>query len=103
MGGASAGGHLSAVIALKCRDLGVPLAFQLLAVPVTDIHQFTPTGEVEPDCPYESYREMWDTVPLSGERMSYFHNHFLGSPRPAEYDDVRIASDSQFPLDSHIR
>ncbi|KAF1344265.1 alpha/beta hydrolase fold-domain-containing protein [Delphinella strobiligena] len=88
IGGISAGGHIAAIIALKCRDKNIPLAFQLLAVPVTDLHGvFTPSGELRPDCPHESYREMWDTVALPGERMSYFHKHFLGLPRKAEWDD----------------
>lgn len=87
VGGASAGGHLSAVTALKCRNEKIPLAFQLLIVPVTDLHVFTPTAELDPNCPYASYREMWDTVALPGERMSYFHKALLGNPRPAKYDN----------------
>lgn len=65
-----------------CRDAGIPLAFQMLAVPVVDLHVFTPTGSVDPASPYDSYREMADTVPLSAARMGWFHNHFLGNPRP---------------------
>lgn len=59
VGGASAGGHLAAVVGLKCRDAGIPLAFQVLHVPVCDMHVFTPTGELKKDCPYPSYRELW--------------------------------------------
>ena len=70
-----------------CRDAGLPLAFQLLAVPVCDLHVFTPTGELRPDQPYESYRECYYTQPLPAERMRYFHEKFLGSPRPKEYED----------------
>lgn len=88
VGGASAGGHLSAVVALRCRDEGIPLAFQLLQVPCVDLHVFTPEGALEEGCPYESYREMWETVALPGERMSYFHKALLGNPRPAKYDNV---------------
>ncbi|OJD30713.1 esterase [Diplodia corticola] len=88
VGGASAGGHLAAVVAFRCRDNGIPLAFQLLQVPVTDlVAVFTPTAELDPKCPYESYREMWDVVVLPGERMSYFQKAWLGNPRPAKYDD----------------
>ncbi|KAI0020382.1 alpha/beta hydrolase fold-domain-containing protein [Xylariomycetidae sp. FL0641] len=86
VGGCSAGGHLAAVIAHQCRDEGIPLAFQLLGVPVCDMHSFTPTGELRSDCPYDSYREMYHTQPLPVERMSWFHNHFLGCPRPAKLD-----------------
>ncbi|WP_346044167.1 alpha/beta hydrolase [Actinomadura chokoriensis] len=35
--GDSAGGQLAASVALACRDRGVPLAAQLLVVPVTDV------------------------------------------------------------------
>ncbi|KAH8646241.1 putative esterase [Xylariales sp. PMI_506] len=87
VGGCSAGGHLSAVIAHMCRDQKIPLCFQLLGVPVCDMHVFTPMGELSPDCPYESYREMYYTQPLPTERMMWFHNKFLGCPRPKELDD----------------
>lgn len=88
IGGASAGGHLAAVVAHMCRDEGIPLVLQLLGVPVCDLHVFTPTGELRADCPYESQHEMRHTQPLSVERMSYFHRHFLGQPRPAELENV---------------
>ncbi|KAF3003282.1 hypothetical protein E8E14_005878 [Neopestalotiopsis sp. 37M] len=87
IGGASAGGHLAAVVAHMCRDEGIPLVLQLLGVPVCDLHVFTPTGELRADCPYESQHEMRHTQPLSVERMSYFHRHFLGQPRPAELEN----------------
>jgi len=80
VGGVSAGGHLSAVISHMARDAGIPLCLQLLAVPATDMDQFSPTGELKDDCPYESYREMYDTQPLPTERMEYFARHFLGTP-----------------------
>lgn len=88
IGGASAGGHLAAVVAHMCRDEGIPLVLQLLGVPVCDLHVFTPAGELKADCPYESQREMRHTQPLCVERMSYFHRHFLGNPRPAELENV---------------
>ena len=87
-GGCSAGGHLSAIVAHLCRDESISLAFQLLTVPVCDLHVFSPTGELLDNQPYESYRENRDTVPLPMERMSYFHKHFLGCPRPQVLDDV---------------
>ncbi|KAK2744122.1 hypothetical protein FQN57_004382 [Myotisia sp. PD_48] len=84
VGGASAGGHLSAVVAHMCRDNGYPLALQLLIVPVTDMHNsFTPEGVFDPkNTPYESYREMEHTAALPAARMAYFHRHWLGNPRP---------------------
>ncbi|KAL4956258.1 Alpha/Beta hydrolase protein [Aspergillus filifer] len=89
VGGHSAGGHLSAVVAHLCRNAGIPLALQILSVPVCDMHSpFTPEGEFDREnCPYESYREMEYTVALPAARMSYFHKHFLGVPRPAPSDD----------------
>jgi acetyl esterase/lipase len=75
-----------------CRDKGIPLAFQTLGVPVCDLSIFTPTGELKHDQPYESYRELYYTQPLSAERMAYFHNYFLGTPRPKELDsDFRVS------------
>ncbi|KAG4434569.1 hypothetical protein IFR05_009955 [Cadophora sp. M221] len=87
IGGVSAGGHLSAIVALMCRDASIPLAFQLLAVPVCDLHIFAPDGTLLPSQPYASYRDLANTQPLPLERMSYFHRHFLGNPRPKELDD----------------
>ncbi|KAH7386367.1 putative esterase [Cadophora sp. MPI-SDFR-AT-0126] len=87
IGGISAGGHLSAVVAHMCRDSSIPLAFQLLSVPVVDLHIFAPDGTLLPSQPYASYRDLANTQPLPLERMSYFHRHFLGDPRPKELDD----------------
>ncbi|PYH97666.1 hypothetical protein BO71DRAFT_115080 [Aspergillus ellipticus CBS 707.79] len=85
IGGASAGGHLSAVVALLCRNASIPLRLQVLNVPVCDLlGPFTPDGLFDRDnCQYESYREMEFTVALPVARMAYFHRHFLGVPRPA--------------------
>ncbi|KAG5209686.1 Abhydrolase superfamily protein [Trichophyton interdigitale] len=86
VGGASAGGHLAAVMAHLCRDYGYPLKLQLLIVPVVDMHSsFTADGKFDrKNTPYESYREMEHTVPLSAERMAYFHRQWLGVPRPVQ-------------------
>lgn len=74
------------------RDAGIPLAFQMLGMPVCDLSIFKPTGELRADQPYDSYRELFYTQPLPAERMSYFHIHFLGNPRPKEYDeDFRVS------------
>lgn len=92
VGGSSAGGHLSAVIGHLCRNANIPLALQVLNVPVCDLHNpFTPFGEFDREnCPYESYREMEFTVALPAARMSYFHKHFLGVPRPPRSDEVGL-------------
>ncbi|KAJ6015250.1 esterase [Penicillium herquei] len=87
VGGASAGGHLAAVVAHLCRNEGIPLGLQVLIVPVCDMHHFTPEGDFERDnCPYESYREMEFAPALPMARMAYFHRHFLGVPRPPPSD-----------------
>jgi acetyl esterase/lipase len=90
VGGASAGGHISAVISHLCRDANIPLRLQLLTVPVTDLHSvFTPEGDFDREnCPYESYREMEFAPALPAARMAYFHRSFLGVPRPAQSDEV---------------
>lgn len=90
VGGASAGGHLAAVLAHLCRDNGYPLRLQLLVVPVTDMHSsFTPDGKFDRvNTPYESYREMEFTAALPAKRMSFFHKHWLGVPRPERSADV---------------
>lgn len=92
VGGASAGGHLAAVIAHLCRDADIPLRLQVLTVPACDLHStFTPEGEFDrKNTPYESYREMEFTPVLPAARMAYFHRHFLGVPRPAASEDVSI-------------
>lgn len=70
------------MVAHVCRDAGIPLALQILSVPVTDLHVFTPEGPIREDQPYPSYRELAETQPLPLERMEWFHKQFLGSPRP---------------------
>ncbi|KAL6814285.1 putative esterase [Trichoderma sp. SZMC 28015] len=88
IGGVSAGGHIAAVIAHLARDAGYPLSLQVLAVPCVDLTGvFTRDGKIKADCPYESYRELFDTVGLPAERMMYLHRTFLGSPRPREYEN----------------
>lgn len=81
IGGCSAGGHLSAVLAHMCRDSGLPLKFQLLSVPVCDLSMFAEDGSLKPDQPYASYNEFAECPPLPLERMSYFFKHFLQDVR----------------------
>lgn len=100
MGGASAGGHLAAVISHLCRDGNIPLRLQLLTVPVTDLHSvFTPQGDFDQEnCPYESYREMEFAPALPAARMAYFHRSFLGVPRPAQSAEVSALSFENFQI-----
>ncbi|PWY90475.1 Alpha/beta hydrolase fold-3 [Aspergillus sclerotioniger CBS 115572] len=89
IGGVSAGGHLSAVVAHLCRNASIPLRLQVLNVPVCDLLSgFTTDGEFDREnCPYESYQEMEFTAALPLGRMAYFHKHFLGVPRPVSSEE----------------
>jgi acetyl esterase len=68
VGGDSAGGNLSAAIALKARDDGPALRYQLLVYPVTN-HGF--------DTP--SHRDNGDGYLLTREMMVWFWDHYLAS------------------------
>jgi acetyl esterase len=73
VGGDSAGGNLSAAVALKARDEGgPPLRHQLLVYPVTDCAFDT-----------ESYRENADGYLLTADMMRWFWDHYLNSPDDA--------------------
>jgi acetyl esterase len=70
VGGDSAGGHLSAVVALMARERGGPaLVQQVLIYPVTN-HAF--------DTP--SYRENATGYVLTRDGMRWFWNHYLARP-----------------------
>jgi acetyl esterase len=66
VGGDSAGGHLAAVVALRARDRGLPLALQVLLYPVTDHACDTP-----------SYREHASGTNLTAATMRWFWQQFL--------------------------
>ncbi|RYF42813.1 MAG: alpha/beta hydrolase [Comamonadaceae bacterium] len=69
VGGDSAGGNLAAVTALAARDAGdLPLVFQLLVYPVTDMRQATP-----------SYTSRGEGYSLSAENMRYFRAQYLAN------------------------
>jgi acetyl esterase len=69
--GDSAGGNLSAAVALMARDRGRPaIAYQVLLYPVTD-HSFD-TG---------SYKEFGTGFLLEGADMPWFWNHYLPDAR----------------------
>lgn len=69
IGGDSAGGNLTAVVAQMARDRGgPPLVYQLLVYPVTD-HGYD-TG---------SYQENADGYLLTKDAMVWFWNHYLRS------------------------
>jgi len=71
VGGSSAGGALSAAVALLARDRGgPPLAFQLLVYPVTDDRLQTP-----------SVAEFVDLAGWNGAATAQMWDHYLGADR----------------------
>jgi acetyl esterase len=78
VGGDSAGGNLSAVIAQLARDAGGPkIAFQLLIYPATEAELDT-----------YSHKNFTDYF-LTSEDIKYFWGHYLRSP--ADRKDPRVA------------
>ncbi|MDA1003218.1 MAG: alpha/beta hydrolase [Chloroflexi bacterium] len=70
LGGDSAGGHLTAVVAQMARDRGGPaLVFQVLHCPVTNFDYST-----------GSYRDNAEGYMLTRDSMEWFWNHYLVSP-----------------------
>jgi acetyl esterase len=70
VGGDSAGGNLTAVVALKARDLGGPrLVHQLLIYPATNFDLDTP-----------SYRQNAEGYMLTREDMEWFFGLYLSDP-----------------------
>jgi acetyl esterase/lipase len=70
VGGDSAGGNLSAAVALMARDRGTPkLRYQLLVYPVTDAA-----------CDTASYRQNANGYFLTHDMMRWFWAHYLRSP-----------------------
>lgn len=66
VGGDSAGGNLAAVCALRARDVGLPLALQLLVYPVTDADLDTAT-----------YRRFAEGYYLTAYSMGWFWDHYF--------------------------
>ena len=67
VGGDSAGGNLAAVVAIAARDAGdLPLAFQLLIYPATDMRRSAPSHTTNG----EGYLLTRDTI-------TYFHDHYI--------------------------
>jgi acetyl esterase len=74
--GASAGGTLAAVMAIRARDAGLELALQVLVYPVTDA-----------DFTTSSYEDPANQLLLDREAMIWFWDHYL--------PDVERRSDSE--------
>jgi acetyl esterase len=84
VGGDSAGGNLSALLAVRARDQGAPaLRHQLLVYPATDLTRS-----------YPSHVENGDGYLLTTEAMTWFLGHYLG---PA--DDPKDPSLSPLYID----
>jgi acetyl esterase/lipase len=91
VGGASAGGHLSAVTSIMAHDNGTPFVFQVLCIPCIDATATDESGEmrVAKDCPYESWTLNDEAPYLPLASMVWYHNHFLGVLRPKGYQTAR--------------
>ena len=67
VGGDSAGGNLAAVVALAARDTGdLPIAFQLLIYPATDMRRGHP-----------SHTSNGQGYVLTADTLRYFHDHYI--------------------------
>jgi acetyl esterase len=73
IGGDSAGGHLAAVVAIRARDRGIPLALQALVYPATD-------GGLDT----RSFRDHADVPNLTREVMHWFWDQFCPVERRPE-------------------
>jgi len=70
VGGDSAGGNLAAVVAIAARDAGdLPLAFQLLIYPATDMRRSAP-----------SHTTNGQGYLLTRDTIDYFHDHYISDP-----------------------
>lgn len=67
VGGDSAGGNLAAVVAIAARDAGdLPIAFQLLIYPATDMR-----------CVHPSHTSNGQGYVLTSDTIRYFHDHYI--------------------------
>lgn len=67
VGGDSAGGNLAAVVAIAARDSGnLPIAFQLLIYPATDMRRTAP-----------SHTSNGEGYLLTRDTIGYFHDHYI--------------------------
>ncbi|KAF8511198.1 alpha/beta hydrolase fold-domain-containing protein [Gautieria morchelliformis] len=81
LGGWSAGGHLSAVLSHRARDMGLEgIVFVLMAIPVVDASAIGTDLQVHEDTPHKSWIDCHDCPFLSHARMSWFYKHFLPLP-----------------------
>jgi acetyl esterase len=78
VGGDSAGGNLAAVMTLAARDAGdLPIAFQLLIYPATDMRAVAP-----------SHTSNGEGYLLTRDTIAYFRGHYIDAPL---YEDWRAS------------
>lgn len=80
IGGLSAGGQMTAVMAHFARDEEIELKLQLMTVAATDYRQVPLEGSnIDPSCPYESFIKYKDVPwgPLG--RLQWFMDHWIGT------------------------
>jgi acetyl esterase len=71
VGGDSAGGNLAAVVAVLARDAGdLPIAWQLLIYPATDMR-----------CVHDSHTTNGSGYLLTRETIAYYHDNYIDDPR----------------------
>ena len=71
VGGDSAGGNLAAVVAIAARNAGdLPIAFQLLIYPATDMRCVSP-----------SHRANAQGYLLTADSLRYYHDHYIDDPK----------------------
>lgn len=79
VGGDSAGGNLAAVVSLLARDAGdLPIRFQLLIYPSTDMRATSP-----------SHKTNGQGYLLTSDSIDYYQSHYVGNP--ALYADWRAS------------
>src|SRR5271154_6481835 len=79
VGGDSAGGNLAAVVCIDARDQGdLPIRFQLLIYPATDMRRTAP-----------SHAENGRGYLLTDQTMDYFTGHYIADP--AQLIDWRVS------------
>jgi acetyl esterase len=86
VGGDSAGGYLSAVVALKAAEAGVPCAFQLLVYPMTNMAE-----------PSESRRMFGRGLYLTDEFIDLANQSYLTDPRQRRDPLVSVAFTEKIP------
>ncbi|KAF2665219.1 lipase esterase family protein [Microthyrium microscopicum] len=90
VGGSSAGGNLSAVVAQMARDNGVPgILGQVLNIPVTCHPDFFPRDRYE----YNSWTQNENAPLLPSRRMALFWDYYVpkGQLRPEAYHSPLLA------------